>query len=68
MYHTLLSVHLCQNKALHTRMAVRTYEQPTTFRLIDMGPDETSELEEVVMRVQGILCAKDLPPITNRPR
>jgi hypothetical protein len=45
---------------------VLKYENPTSWRLIS----EHSGLEnpeEVVLRVQGVIAQKDLPPLTNKP-
>jgi hypothetical protein len=56
-----------QNAELQNRMTVRKYDDPTTWRLTK-NADAHSDIEESVMRVQGVLCLKDLPPITNRLR
>ncbi|KIM90321.1 hypothetical protein PILCRDRAFT_31490, partial [Piloderma croceum F 1598] len=40
---------------------------PSTWRLIYEGNGPANP-EEVVMRVQGIISLKDLPPLTNKPR
>ncbi|KAJ2924233.1 hypothetical protein H1R20_g12863, partial [Candolleomyces eurysporus] len=51
------------------RYTVHSFSQPRAWRLcLDGGPEEG--LEEACFRVQGILCGKDLPPVTlsgNRP-
>lgn len=57
-----------QNKDLQAQFVVQNYQDPFTWRLINLGPTVQSEAEEAVLRIQGILCLKDLPPITNRPR
>jgi hypothetical protein len=47
---------------------VTKIDKPKTWRLtceVDSS-GEGEEREEVVMRLQGILCNKDLPPITNK--
>jgi len=43
------------------------YDLPKCMRLTQLA-DNNSTLEEVVVRVQGILCRKELPPINNISR
>lgn len=69
--HAILKILLTyehQDKDLQSQTAVQNFQNPYTWRLINLGPTEQSEPEEVVLRVQGVLCSKDLPPITNKPR
>ncbi|KIM84094.1 hypothetical protein PILCRDRAFT_68465, partial [Piloderma croceum F 1598] len=42
-------------------------ERPSTWRLIYEG-NGLANPEEIMMRVQGIISLKDLPPLTNKPR
>lgn len=44
------------------------YENPTTGRLgrSTNGDNDSDIKEEVVLRVQGILCEKSLPPVQRR--
>src|ERR1700683_2811013 len=56
-----------QNITLQQTVKVIKYDNPTTWRLIYEG-NGIANAEEVVMRVQGVICQKDLPPLTNRPR
>lgn len=44
---------------------VTRVEHPTTWRLLQ-GDGE--QLEEVVFNVRGVIVAKDLPPVLQRPR
>jgi hypothetical protein len=40
---------------------------PRSWRMLLPETDD-EEAEEIVLRVQGILCNKDLPPISKVPR
>ena len=42
-------------------------EHPTSWKLIRTG-DSPTEVEEVVLRLQGIISNKDLPPLTMTPK
>lgn len=53
---------------LQAQVFVRSFKQPTLWRLINVGANKESDPEEMVLYIQGVLCAKDLPPITNKPR
>ncbi|KAF8874592.1 hypothetical protein BD779DRAFT_1408722, partial [Infundibulicybe gibba] len=44
-------------------LKIASLEHPKTWRLVNT----TSEIEEMVFTIQGILCAKDLPPLSQRP-
>jgi hypothetical protein len=56
-----------QNIHLQQNSRVIKYEYPTTWRLIYEG-NGTENAEEVVLRLQGAITQKDLPPITNKPK
>jgi hypothetical protein len=49
------------------RTSATEVNNPIPWRLTVM-PDDSSEAQEVVLRVQGILCEKDLPPIARETR
>jgi hypothetical protein len=42
-------------------------EHPRSVKLV-LGTEDNLGLEEVVIRIQGILCYKDLPPVNNISR
>ncbi|KIM79340.1 hypothetical protein PILCRDRAFT_90210 [Piloderma croceum F 1598] len=54
------------NNHLQQNARVVKYEYPTTWRLIYKGGG--TENAEVVLRFQGAITQKDLPPITNKPK
>jgi len=56
-----------QNIHLQHNSRVVKYKYPTTWRLIYEG-NGTENAEEVVLRLQGAITQKDLPPITNKPK
>jgi hypothetical protein len=46
---------------------VRKMDGPLSWRLT-FAPEGSTETEEVVLRIQGVLCEKDLPPVTKAMR
>ena len=42
--------------------------EPSRFRLVTRPPNDDTTVEEVILHVQGILCEKDLPPISAAQR
>jgi len=48
-------------------LTVTKSEHPTCWRLTQSGEDPLS-MEEVVVRLQGIICDENLPPVTFMPR
>jgi hypothetical protein len=49
-------------------LAIISCGNPARLRLVVTDPDDASSVDEVVLHVQGILCAKDLPPVKPIPR
>ncbi|KIM91788.1 hypothetical protein PILCRDRAFT_899 [Piloderma croceum F 1598] len=56
-----------QNEHLQQNIRVIKYERPTTWQLIYEGNGHANA-EEVVLRIQGVIAQKDLPPLTNKPK
>lgn len=56
-----------QNSTFQQCVKVYKYDHPTTWRFVSEhnGP---SNAEEVVLRIQGVLSLKDLPPLANKPK
>jgi hypothetical protein len=57
---------MVQNPTFQQCVRVCKYDEPMSWRLLSehAGPEN---VEEVVLRVQGVIAQKDLPPLTNRP-
>jgi hypothetical protein len=56
-----------QNSAgLGEKAEVTEYNTPRSWR-ITLATQDNEVLEEVVLRVQGIVCGKVLPPVTRIP-
>ena len=49
-------------------LAIISCGNPARLRLVATDTDDPSSVDEVVLHVQGILCAKDLPPVKPIPR
>jgi hypothetical protein len=51
-------------------MEIRVVDEPKTWRLLSKPDceDTTGTLDEVVFTIRGILCGKDLPPVTEKPK
>jgi hypothetical protein len=45
---------------------VKALDKPKAWRLVEKRND--GALEEIVLSVRGILCAKDLPPMLEKPK
>ena len=45
---------------------IQELENPRSWHLLKQN--SSSEMEEAVFTVQGIMLSKDLPPIYNKPR
>ncbi|KAF8811310.1 hypothetical protein BYT27DRAFT_7034303, partial [Phlegmacium glaucopus] len=48
------------------RFTIQEMENPSSWRLLKRN--DSSEMEEAVFTVQGIIISKDLPPIYEKPR
>lgn len=66
-----LAYSLFQANGLATQAAVTQISAPHSWRMISVKSGDSAdkdESEEIVMRLQGIICNKDLPPVTKTPR
>ena len=55
-----------QNSDLIGQLDIAFSEKPRCFKLSKPCEEEPEEMEEVVLRVQGVLCQKDIAPIFSR--
>jgi hypothetical protein len=61
------AVTLTQDTQWRTKYKIERFEGPTTLRLVQT--DEHDQVaEEAVFSIQGVLSAKNLPPITEKIR
>ena len=51
---------------LADKAEVTEYDAPRSWR-ITIPTQDNNTFEEVVLRLQGIVCGKDLPPISRIP-
>ena len=51
----------------HTMYKVKRFERPTTLRLIQTNSND-HVAEEAVFTIQGVLSAKNLPPVMENTR
>jgi hypothetical protein len=65
----LNATHEIQKTDWKSGMEMLTLDRPKSWRLIQKRPLETKDepLEELIFTVRGILCAKDLPPVNEKP-
>ena len=56
-----------QNSTFQQSVKVYKYDHPTTWRFVSEH-NGLSTAEEVVLRIQGVLSLKDLPPLANKPK
>jgi hypothetical protein len=65
-----LSSPCTQTTDLNQSMEIRVIDEPKTWRLLSKPDceDTTGTLDEVVFTIRGILCGKDLPPVTEKPK
>ena len=63
----LISIILQSSTGLRNKVSVTQYDKPLDWR-ITLPTKEDDVLEEVVLRLQGIVCAKMLPPVLLIPR
>jgi len=52
----------------YNKFAIKKMENPDSWRLIDIQAENEAIVEEAIFTVQGILIAKELPPVLEKPK
>jgi hypothetical protein len=61
------STNTAQDTQWYVKYKIELFEGPTTFRLVQIDQHD-QVTEEAVFSIQGILSAKNLPPVTEKIR
>lgn len=56
------------SSTFYDKFAIKKMENPDSWRLIDIQAANEAVVEEAVFTVQGILIAKELPPVLEKPK
>jgi hypothetical protein len=57
-----------QENGLGKKITITCSAAPLSWRMVLPASADSDEREEAVIRLQGILCNKDLPPILHTPK
>lgn len=54
-----------QDTQWHTKYRIESFDGPRTLRMVQTN-EQDHVAEEAVFTIQGVLSAKNLPPVTER--